>query len=82
MVTILPAQKCMNFLKLAARLAKKMKVEVEHIDASSSEAKRRVLVVPSMFVDDKLVAAGDIIDEEEIEELIEKLISEDSSDAR
>jgi len=75
-----PCPKCIAALTIAARVAKRTNSEVEHIDASSEEAKRlRVLVVPSIFVNDKLVAAGDILSEGEIEEFVRNLITSDAT---
>jgi alkyl hydroperoxide reductase subunit AhpF len=66
--------KCITALTIAAKVAKKTNSEIEQIDAFSAEAKRlRVLVVPSIYVNDKLVAAGDILSEGEIEEFVRKL---------
>jgi alkyl hydroperoxide reductase subunit AhpF len=67
--------KCITALTIVARVAKKTNSEIEQIDAFSTEAKSlRVLVVPSIYVNDKLVAAGDIISEGEIEEFVRKLM--------
>lgn len=78
-----PCPKCIYFLEIAARVAKKYKVGVEHIDAFSPEAKRlKVLVVPSVFVDDKLIAAGDALNEVELEKFVEKALSGESFKAR
>jgi len=69
-----PCPKCITALTMAARVAKRTNSEVEHVDAISEEAKRLgVLVVPSVYVNDKLVAAGDIMSEEEIEEFVRQL---------
>ncbi|MBO3803235.1 MAG: thioredoxin family protein [Candidatus Brockarchaeota archaeon] len=71
-----PCPKCLNFLEIAARVAKKHDVVVEHVNVLSPEAKKlKVLVVPSIFVDDKLVAAGDVVDEAELESFVEKALS-------
>jgi len=72
-VAEVPCPKCITALTIAARVAKKTNSVIEQIDAFSTEAKRlRVLVVPSIYVNDKLVAAGDIFDEEEIEKFVRK----------
>jgi len=75
-----PCPKCITALTIAARVAKRTNSKVEHVDAISEEAKRLgVLVVPSVYVNDKLVAAGDIMSEEEIEEFVRKLLQSDET---
>lgn len=75
-----PCPKCIAALTIAARVAKKMNSDVEHVDAFSAEAKRlKVLVVPSVYINDKLVAAGDILSEEELEKYVADAMARDSS---
>lgn len=69
-----PCPKCIAALTIAARVARKTNSEVEHIDVFSAEAKRlKVLVVPSIYVNDKLVAAGDVMSEDELEKIVARI---------
>jgi alkyl hydroperoxide reductase subunit AhpF len=69
-----PCPKCIAVLTIAARVARKTNSEVEHIDIFSAEAKRlKVLVVPSIYVNDKLVAAGDVMSEDELEKIVARI---------
>lgn len=72
--------KCISALLIATRVAKRKNVGIEHIDALSDEGRKlRVLVVPSIYINDKLVSAGDVLSEEELERLVDEALSAQSA---
>jgi len=67
--------KCINALLIATRVAKRKNVDIEHIDAFSKEGQKfRVLVVPSIYINDRLVSAGDVLSEGELERLVDETL--------
>jgi len=72
--------KCISALLIAARVAKRKNVEVEHIDVFSKDGQRlRVLVVPSTYINDRLVSAGDVLSEGELERLVDEALLGESA---
>lgn len=67
--------KCINALLIATRVAKRKNVGVEHIEAFSKEGQKlKVLVVPSVYINDRLVSAGDVLGEDELERLVDEAL--------
>lgn len=70
-----PCVKCKELTKRAQKVAAKYEnqVQVTKYDALSDEGdKYGILLTPSIVIDEKLVATGKVISEEEIEKYVQK----------
>ena len=70
-----PCSKCKEVEKRANKVAEKFsnQVKVTKLDAISDEGlKYQVMFTPTLVVNDKVVAAGEVVSESEIEEAIKK----------
>ena len=70
-----PCAKCKEVEKRANRVAEKYagQVEVSKLDAISDEGQKyNVLFAPAVVINDKLIAAGQVIAEGELEKAIQK----------
>ena len=67
--------KCKEVEKRATKVAQKYpgQVEVIKLDAISTEGRRYgIMLIPAVVINDKVVAAGKILSEDELEEAIKK----------
>ena len=70
-----PCAKCKEVEKRAQKVAKKYpgQVEVTKLDAISEEGQKyNVLFTPTVVINDKVVASGEIISESDLEKAIKK----------
>ena len=77
--SIPPCAKCKEVEKRAIKVAEKYpgKVEVAKFDALAEEGdKYGIMLTPTVVVNDKVVAVGKVISEDELEKLIKKELGE------
>ena len=70
-----PCAKCKEVEKRATRVASKYpgQVEVSKLDAISDEGQKyNVFFTPAVVINDKIVSAGEVISESELEKAIKK----------
>lgn len=70
-----PCAKCKEVEKRAQKVAKKYpgQVEVTKLDAISDEGQKyNVLFTPTVVINDKVVASGEVISESDLEKAIKK----------
>jgi thiol-disulfide isomerase/thioredoxin len=75
-----PCARCKEVTKRANRIAKKYpgKISVAHFDALSSDGEKYgIFLIPAIVINDKIVSAGKVPEEDEIEQLIKKQVGED-----
>ena len=74
-----PCAKCKEAEKRARKVAEEFsgEVEVEKLDAMSDEGlKYTVMLTPTVVINDKVIAAGKVLSEDELERAIRKEIGE------
>jgi thiol-disulfide isomerase/thioredoxin len=70
-----PCAKCKEVEKRANKVAEKYpdKVEVTKLDAISEEGQKyNILFTPAVVINDKVVASGEVISENDLEKAIQK----------
>jgi len=76
-----PCAKCKEVEKRANNVAQKYpgQVEVTKLDAISEEGRKySVMFTPTVVVNDRVVATGEVISENELEKLLKKELEEQS----